>query len=192
MLCGKEMLCVRMQSMKLFGKQLTGLVPYSDEVGKGGRLVFRVAKQCGRMPCGGEKSTALFDPVTMLPRDGEIRADQFLGGDPAKADDDARPQQRELTAQPDHTGLALLREGIAVLWGTAFDDIGDIDVRVSRQARRLQKLIEELTAFSDKGKALFILAAAGRFSNEPDRRGGNSGIKHDLRTALAQTAGVTI
>ena len=66
-------------------------------------------------------------------------------------------------------GGRLLGQWIAVVGGTAFQDIGDIDILPLKFHRR-QNLIEKLAGPADKGYSLTVFLGAGSLADEHDIR----------------------
>ena len=76
----------------------------------------------------------------------------------------------------------------AVVLGTAFDDVGDVDV-VPREADAPQGLVQELPRRADQGNAVFIFHTARSFADEHQRRRAVAGIAR--RPAVAFIPQVT-
>ena len=73
------------------------------EVLKGFRTLAHIPQQSGGVVNGRHLNAAPGKPLSVLAGDFEIFFDNRLGGDTAKANDDFRPQQRCLPAEPANT-----------------------------------------------------------------------------------------
>ena len=108
--------------------------------------------------------------LPVLPGDLEIRVDQAAGSDAAEADDDFRPDERNLFPQVGDARLLLLRQRVAVFRRPAFDDVGDINILPAGQAHRGEHFIQQLAAAADERLALQILVFAGAFPHKQHLR----------------------
>src|SRR5207247_779498 len=82
-----------------------------------------------------------------------------------KSDDNTRSDDFDLAAEPTSAGVDLGRQGVAVVRGPTFDDVGDEDIG-ALEADAGEELLEELARGADEGPRLLVLVVAGGFANE--------------------------
>ena len=130
---------------------------------------------------------ALFKPLTVLPGDLEVAADDAHGGNAAETDDDFRVQQLHLAAQVIDARILLHAERIAVFGRTALDDIGNIDV-IAPEPDDLEHVVKQLTCSSDKGNALRVLVGAGTLADEQHLRAAIAHTENDVGARFPKRA----
>ena len=88
-----------------------------------------------------------------------------LSGKGSQGTDDSGLNGLDLSLQKRKTGGDLIRFGITVLRGSAFDDIGNVDF-FTLEIDRLDDLGQQLPGLSNKGSALDVFIVPGTFSDE--------------------------
>src|SRR5579875_1969133 len=86
-----------------------------------------------------------------------------------KRHDNGRVDSGYLPFQVIIAGLDLFRQRVAVIGGTAFDHVGDKDIRPF-QVNAAEQLIEELTGRTDEGTPLLIFMEARPLTDKQDTR----------------------
>ena len=125
----------------------------------------RVAQQRRGVVDGHHLKAVLFKPLAVLARDLEVGLDEAHGRDAPEADDDLRPQQRDLAAQIADAGILLHAQRVAVFRRAALDDIGDLHV-LALETDDLEHIVEQMTGPADERHALRVLVRAGTLADE--------------------------
>jgi hypothetical protein len=113
----------------------------------------------------GHEEIALLDPGAVLLGDLIVRVNEPHSGNSAEANDDPWLYELHLSAEVVDTGILLSGQRIAVFWGTAFEDVCDINV-LAVDIHGVKKFIEELSRSAYEGSAAQILLLAGSFAHE--------------------------
>ena len=90
-------------------------------------LFSGVAQKESGVVDGGDEHTVFFCPFAVLLGDLLIGAYKLRGGYPAEADDHLRLKKLYLSAQKAYASCLLGGAGVAILRGTAFQDVCDIN-----------------------------------------------------------------
>ena len=98
-----------------------------------------------------------------------------------------RLDQRNLPSQIGFTCGHLARQGVAVAWRSAFEDIGN-EYLITAQTHRPQHGIQELTGAPHEGFTLPIFVTTRRFSDNHPLGVAVPDAKHGPRTARMQFA----
>ena len=133
--------------------------------------MLRFAQKKSRMQRGERRHFAdratIAQPSAPQPHDAFADAEQRLGGGAAEQHQHLRRHELDLPREERRAGLDLLGSRRAVAWRTPIDSVGDVDVSLVKTDRG-KHAVEQLAGAADKGPALQILVAAGRFADQHD------------------------
>ena len=108
---------------------------------------------------------------------------QELQSEVAERADQPRSDDPDLTKEVRLTGGDLGRQRIAVLRGSALQNIRDEDIRPSHPNRRKHR-VEQFSGCTDERNAALVFVVSRGLTDKHHRRRGISAAGHDLRTGL--------
>src|SRR5882757_1914296 len=128
-------------------------------------LLRRRAQQVGRVISHDQGDAGCAEYMDLLAQSAELRVgpQQILRGDAPDHQHDLRSQQRDLPVQVRQTFDGFFRQGVAILWRAALQDVRDVYL-FALEADGPQHGIQELAGAADEGLALAVLLGAGRFA----------------------------
>ena len=156
------------------------------EVHEGVRTEPRVPQQGGGVIERHRHDPVLDRPLAVLPADLEIGPDEAHRGDPPQTDKDLRAYELDLMLQPRAAGGDLLLRGVTILRRTAFDGIGDINIRFPVEIHRGEVFIEQLPPAADERLTLKVFILAGSFADEEDPRFLRTDAENDVVARFAK------
>ena len=123
----------------------------------------------------------------MLAGDAEILSDQCTGCDPSETDDDLRRHRCDLRIQPGSAGFDFIITRVTVMRRTAFDHVGDIDLR-SVQVDQFEHGVQQFSGRTYEGDTLQIFLLTGTFSDEQDLGIGVPDSENQVRPSIGKAA----
>ena len=111
------------------------------------------------------KGVGYGDYVVKQIGNAKVGLDEPHGGNPAQTYDDLRLNEFDLGTEVIHAGILFLRQGIAVLGGTAFEDVGNVDIFPGNVYRE-EVLIQQLAGTAHKRNPRQILLFTRSFSHK--------------------------
>ncbi len=115
-----------------------------------------------------------------------VRAQQVLGRDPPHGQDQPGAHEGNLPHEVGQARCDLVRLRIPVARRTAFEHVGDEDIRLTAQTDRLEHGVQKLPGAAHKGFAATILLGAGGLANDEPVRLWIANAEHALRAARVE------
>jgi hypothetical protein len=117
------------------------------------------------------------------------RAQQRLTGGSAEREDHLRSDELQLAVEIRNAGGDLIGQGLPVLGGPAFDDVGDVH-RIAGNINSLENAVEQLACLAHEGPSGGIFRRAGTFADEHQARVGIAFARHRVGAVGTEPAAV--
>lgn len=150
--------------------------------------VAGVVENCGGVEGEKERVVMVGGPGSSLFHDGDGAVEKHGSGDSSEGAEVLGLDDLDLAVEEGLAGLDFVGDGVPVVWGAAFENVGDEDL-IAAESSGFEGLGEEFSGGSDEGLSLGIFFCSGSFADKEESCVGVSHAGDSLGSGESEGAG---